>query len=270
MTFKWFTVDMIIFCFVPARWITKLGLPARKVNRTDVLIIIGVMIISIPQICWWGNLFYAVVIGIGASIVVFILQVLFNGGSLKYIWRAFTSHPAIYLSKKRLDDDGTMIYVVRGPLFFATVRTFVTLFEPQKETASNVIIYLEDGRIYDYSSLEGLSKVCKAFKTAGKFVNVMGLTESSQNMIRVSSGTANLSSTWFTTWCSPTCLKNLHCCKKFSLGWFLGDIEIAGEELHANKNSVILRDLESTPSSLEYEKGDKFLINSAPDSYVFT
>ena len=165
MTFKWYTIDMIIYCFVPSRLITTFGLTARKVNRTDVLIIVGVMLISIPQIAPWGNLFYAVVIGMGASIVIFTIQVLTSSGSFRYVWRAFTTYPAIFLSKKRVDNDGTLIYVVRGPLFFATVRTFVSLFEPQKETASNIIIYMEDGRIYDYSSLEGLSKVCKAFET---------------------------------------------------------------------------------------------------------
>ena len=257
MTFKWFTIDMIVFCFIPSKVITKLGLPARKVNRTDVLIIVGVMLISIHQITPWGNLFYAVVIGMGASIVIFMIQVLVHGGNFRYIWRAFSTHPAIFLSKKRLDDDGTLIYVVRGPLFFATVRTFVTLFEPQKETATNIIIYMEDGKIYDYSSLEGLSKVCKAFKTAGKFVNVMGLTESSQNMIRVSDGSANRC-----TWCP--------CCKKFSFGWILGDIEIAGEEIHRDKNSVILKDMESMPSSYEFTKGNKYFINADPESYVIT
>ena len=259
MTFKWYTIDMIIFCFVPSRLIKKLGLPARKVNRTDVLIIVVVMMISIPDI-WppWGNLFYAVVIGIAMSIIVFIVQVLAHGGSFRYIWRAFTTRPAIYLSKKRLEQDGTMVYVVRGPLFFATVRTFVTLFEPQKETATNIVIYMEDGRIYDYSSLEGLSRVCKAFKTAGKFVNVMGLTESSQNMIRVSDGSANVC-----TWCP--------CCKKFSFGWILGDIELASEEMNKDvKNSVILRDMENIPSS-DFEMGNKvFGINANPESYAIT
>jgi len=257
MTFKWFTIDMIIFCFIPSKVITRLGLPARKVNRTDVLIIVGVMLISIHQITPWGNLFYAVVIGVAASIVIFMIQVLVDGGSVRYIWRAFVSHPAIYLSKKRLDDDGTMIYVVRGPLFFATVRTFVTLFEPQKETATNVIIYMEDGRVYDYSSLEGLSKVCKSFKTAGKFVNVMGLTESSKNMIRVSDGSSNRCK-----WCPWG--------RKFSLGWILGDIEIAGEEVHKDKDTVILKDMESMPSVYEFSRGNKFLISASPESYVFT
>ena len=85
----------------------------------------------------------------------------------------------------------------------------------------------------------------------------MGLTESSQDMIRVSSGSSNRC-----TWCP--------CCKKFSLGWILGDIEIASDDVHLNKNSVILRDMENIPSSYEYETGNKFFVNADPDSYAFT
>jgi SulP family sulfate permease len=249
-TFKWYTIDMVLFAFFPARWVINLGFPARKVNRADVIVILTVIVVTLTV-----NLFIAVLAGILLSIVIFLTQVLSGGGTFKYFRHAFTK--PIYVSKKQIDSEetggSTTFYTVHGPLFFGSFRVFTTLFDPYNETTDNVVIYLKDGRIYDYSSLEALNKVCKDYKSAGKHCTVMNLTDKSEALVRMSSGS------------------NSRCKRLFSVGWILGDIELSSKavvDTTENERVIQQDDIQSTETTYGFKEG--FYTQADPDAFVIT
>jgi MFS superfamily sulfate permease-like transporter len=199
--FKWYAIDMVICAFVPSKLRVMLRLPSRKVNRADVIIIVAIVLLT-----YYKNLFYGILAGVGFSFVIFMIQVKTTGGSWVYIWHSFTKPIS---AERKVDESGNrVVYIIRGPLYFKSFRTFPTLFDYYNDP-TEVVIYMEDGKLYDYSSLEGLNKVCKEFKLAGKSVAVMNLSEKSQRMVRKADGS-----------------RSYGCCP-ITFQWILGDIEIA-------------------------------------------
>lgn len=223
--FKWYAIDMVICAFLPAKLRLLLHLPSRKVHRSDVIIIVAMV-----SLTYYYNLFYAILVGVSFSFFIFMIQVKTTGGTWSYIWRAFTQ--PIYAERKLNKAGDTVLYHVYGPLFFKSFRQFSKLFDYVNDPV-NVIIYMDDGKLYDYSALEGLNKVCKEFKLSGKAVQVMHLSEKAQRMIRKADGSISYG-----------------CCP-ITFNWILGDIEIAPKS-EEDKNildddDTVIEDDEPTP-----------------------
>jgi len=201
--FKWYSIDMLICAFVPAKLRVRLHLPSRKVNRGDVLIICSVVVLT-----YFYNQFYGVLTGVGLNYIIFIMQVQTTGGTWAYIWQGLNKPIEV---DRSVNESGNHVqYVVRGPLFFKSFRQFVRLFDYDNDPA-DVTIIMEDGILYDYSSLDGLNKVCKEYKNLAKSVKIMNLTEKSKREIRKADGSRNYG------------------CFPFTFQWMLGAIEIAPE-----------------------------------------
>ena len=203
--FKWYAIDMVICAFLPAKLRLLLHLPSRKVHRSDVIIIVAMVLLT-----YYYNLFHAIFVGVCFSFIIFMVQVKTTGGTWSYIWQAFTQ--PIYADRKLNKVGDTVFYHVYGPLFFRSFRSFTKLFDYVNDPV-NVIIYMDDGKLYDYSALEGLNKVCKEYKLSGKFVQVMHLSEKAQRMVRKADGSISYG-----------------CCP-MTFHWILGDIEIAPKSI---------------------------------------
>jgi MFS superfamily sulfate permease-like transporter len=202
--FKWYSIDMLICAIVPSRVRTFLRLPSRKVFRSDVAIIVVIVVLT-----FYYNQLYGILAGIGINFLVFALQVKTSGGSWTYLWRVLNT--PIH-AERTLDESGDRVfYYVRGPLYFKSFRVFKTLFDYYNDPPK-IVIYMEDSRLYDYSSLDGLNKVCKLYKSIDKSVEVMNLSETSKLIIQKSDGSRG------------------YCCcsKSFGFQWMLGDI-VVGE-----------------------------------------
>jgi len=234
--FKWYAIDMVICAFVPAKLRVMLRLPSRKVNRADVIIIVAIVLLT-----YYCNLFYGILAGVGFSFLIFTIQVKTTGGTWAYLWHAFNKP---IQAERSLDESGARVfYKVTGPLYFKSFRLFSKLFDYYNDPAE-VIIYMEDGKLYDYSSLEGLNKVCKEYKLNGKSVQVMNLSEKAKRMIRKADGS-----------------RSYGCCP-ITFQWILGDIEIA----HEAKEVDPLDDDDAGEVHEKEKKNEP--VNSATDNFV--
>jgi SulP family sulfate permease len=214
--FKWYAIDMVICAFLPSKLRRLLRLPSRKVNRPDVIIIIAMVLLT-----YFYNLFYGILVGVSFSFIIFMVQVKLTGGTWSYIWQAFAE--PIYAERKLNKAGDSVLYHVYGPLYFKSFRSFSKIFDYVNDPV-NVIIYMEDGKLYDYSALEGLNTVCKEYKLAGKSVQVMHLSENAERMIRKADGSRSYGYGF--------CPINFQ--------WILGDIEIAPR--HEEENKVVIDD----------------------------
>jgi len=204
--FKWYSVDMLICALFPSRVRNFLHLPNRKVFRPDVVIVAVIVLLT-----FYYNQLYGILAGVGINYLVFTLQVKFAGGSWKHLWRVLNTP---IQAERTLDEGGNRVfYYVRGPLYFKSFRLFKKLFD-YYDNPPEVINYMEDGRLYDYSSLDGLNKACKKYKMLGKSVEVMNLSDASKLMIRKSDGSKG------------------YCCipPRFGFQWMLGDIVISAKD----------------------------------------
>ena len=93
----------------------------------DILVIVLVTLVTV----FMHNLALAVAAGVVVSALVYAWK------SAKQIW-----------AEEKMADDGQKVYLIHGPLFFASVRGFQDIFNPQ-EDPEDVIVDFADSRVCD-------------------------------------------------------------------------------------------------------------------------
>jgi SulP family sulfate permease len=130
-----------------------------KMPLSDALVLIVVTIITIKF-----DLAIAVITGIIISALVF-------------AWK----HAKIY-SKSYIEDDGTKVYELDGPLFFGSVTSFLEQFDP-KEDPKNVVIDFKNARVMDSSGVEAIDAITKKYKANGKRLTLRHLSSDCKNLL---------------------------------------------------------------------------------------
>ncbi|RRA48309.1 SulP family inorganic anion transporter [Acidipila sp. EB88] len=131
-----------------------------RIPRHDTLVMLLVTTITV-----FTNLAVAVVAGIVIAALVF-------------AW----DH-AQELEVAVLHDDDRKLYRLKGSLFFASAAQFTGFFDPQGDPAD---VYLEftSARIMDASGLEAIEALAARYRTLGKQLHLLGLSESCDRLLR--------------------------------------------------------------------------------------
>jgi len=138
----------------------------NKVPREDSFVGILVAVVTV-----FTDLATAVIIGVIATALVF-------------SWKQ-----ARHIYAIREDQaDGSRIYRMHGPLFFASVHRFSGLFDPENDP-ENVYIDCAMSRIADHSAIEAIDNLAERYKSAGKQLH---LTHLSPECIRLLTTAADL------------------------------------------------------------------------------
>ena len=118
----------------------------------DVFVMVIVTIITVVE-----DLAIAVIAGVIISALVF-------------AWK----HARIW-AKTSIEEDGTKVYTLEGPLFFASATTFSDNFDidgdPQK-----VVIDFKDARVLDFSGVEAIDARTKKYEDANKSLQLRHLS----------------------------------------------------------------------------------------------
>ncbi len=120
--------------------------------KSDAFVMLVVTIITV-----FADLAIAVITGVIISALVF-------------AWK----HAKIY-AKSYLEDDGTKVYVLDGPLFFGSVTSFNEVFNVQNDP-KNVVIDFKDARVMDSSGVEAIDSITKKYNKAGKNLKLRHLS----------------------------------------------------------------------------------------------
>jgi sulfate permease, SulP family len=75
-----------------------------------------------------------------------------------------------------LNEEGSMIHELNGPLFFGSVRNFCELFDP-KSDPNDVILEFKNSRVYDHSAIEAIDSLAERYIKAGKKLHLRHLSE---------------------------------------------------------------------------------------------
>ncbi|WP_455755818.1 SulP family inorganic anion transporter [Sulfurimonas sp.] len=116
----------------------------NKMPKTDAFVMVAVTVITVFE-----DLAIAVIAGVIIS-------------ALAFAWK----HAKIW-SKSHIEEDGTKVYELDGPLFFGSATTFGDNFDIPNDPPK-VVIDFKDARVMDSSGVEAIDMITKKYEDAGK------------------------------------------------------------------------------------------------------
>ena len=84
--------------------------------------------------------------------------------------------------KSYLDDKGSKIYELSGPLFFGSVKNFRDLFEPENDP-DDVIIEFQNSKVVDHSAIEAIDSLAERYIKAGKTLHLRHLSPECRQLL---------------------------------------------------------------------------------------
>jgi SulP family sulfate permease len=125
----------------------------KRIPKTDAFVIVlvsGVTVIT--------DLAIAVCVGVIVSALVF-------------AWE----HAKHIYTNNYIDEQGSKVYELHGPLFFGSVKNFAELFDINNDP-NDVIIEFKYSRVADHSAIEAIDSLAERYKKAGKTVHLRHLS----------------------------------------------------------------------------------------------
>ena len=132
----------------------------KHMPKEDAFIVLSVTLITV-----FADLATAVIAGVIISALVF-------------AWK----HARIY-AKVTFTEDGTKIYELEGPLFFASTAAFMDIFDVQNDS-ERVILEFKNARVMDSSGVEALNVITKKYEDAGKVLQLRHLSRDCKELLQ--------------------------------------------------------------------------------------
>ncbi|PHS58271.1 MAG: sodium-independent anion transporter [Sulfurimonas sp.] len=132
----------------------------NKMPRTDAFVMLAVTIITVVE-----DLAIAVIAGVIISAIAF-------------AWK----HARIW-AKTHAEDDGTLVYTLEGPLFFASASTFADNFDIPNDPPK-VVIDFKNARVMDSSGVEAIDAITKKYEDAGKNLLLRHLSDDCKAILK--------------------------------------------------------------------------------------
>lgn len=127
----------------------------KRMPKADMLVMVTVVLITV----FMHNLALAVLVGVIMAALVFAWQ-----------------HATHIGAEIKSNVDGSKVYQLHGPLFFASVESFKQLFTPAEDT-DDVVIDFYYTRVYDQSGLEAINNLAEKYRALGKKLHLVHLSE---------------------------------------------------------------------------------------------
>ncbi len=133
----------------------------RRMPRSDTAVMVLVAAYTVVM----HDLASAVILGVIVSALVF-------------AWKH-----ALHLDADiRVDEHGSKIYQLHGPLFFASVASFKELFDPARDP-DDVVIDFYYTRVYDHSGLEAINLLAEKYEGCGKRLHLTHLSHECRGLL---------------------------------------------------------------------------------------
>lgn len=131
-----------------------------RVPKEDLFVVILVSVVTV-----FTDLALAVLVGVLVSALVF----------------AWKSAKHIHVTET-INDHGTKMYLLEGPLFFASVKEFQEKFNPS-EDPEDVIIDFKDSRVCDHSGIEAINTLTERYLNHGTKLHLRHLSKDCLNLL---------------------------------------------------------------------------------------
>jgi SulP family sulfate permease len=98
--------------------------------------------------------------------------------ALAFAWQ----HATHIFADIKSNEHGSKIYQLHGPLFFASVRSFLDMFDAAKDP-EDVVIDFYYTRVYDQSGLEAINSIAERYERAGKRLHLTHLSAECRQLL---------------------------------------------------------------------------------------
>ncbi len=132
----------------------------KRMPKSDAFVLIVVTVVTVMF-----DLAIAVITGIIISALVF-------------AWK----HAKIF-SRSHIEKDGSKVYVLDGPLFFASVTSFLEQFDLENDP-ENVVIDFKKARVMDSSGVEAVDAITKKYATTGRKIRLRHLSSDCKQLLK--------------------------------------------------------------------------------------
>ncbi|CAM3972099.1 SulP family inorganic anion transporter [Pseudoalteromonas byunsanensis] len=126
----------------------------NRVPKTDAFVIVLVSGVTVAT-----DLAIAVCVGVIVSALVF-------------AWE----HAKHIYTDNYIDEEGSKVYELHGPLFFGSVKNFADLFDVSNDPV-DVIIEFKHSRVADHSAIEAIDNLAERYTKAGKKLHLRHLSQ---------------------------------------------------------------------------------------------
>ncbi len=132
----------------------------NKIPLADAIVLMTVSAVTV-----WQDLAIAVIVGVIMSALVF-------------AWKNAT----MIRARKKVNEDGTKVYEIWGPLFFGSVQSFNSKFDITSDPAQIEIDFIES-RVSDHSGIEAISSLVQKYQDAGKQILLTHLSPECKTLL---------------------------------------------------------------------------------------
>lgn len=127
---------------------------ARRVPKQDFFVIVLVTVVTV-----FTDLAVAVAVGVIAS-------------ALMFAWQ----HAKHIFSTNSVNEEGSKVYEINGPIFFGSAANFLELFDVENDP-QDIIIDFAASRVVDHSAIEAVDTIAERYSKAGKKVHLRHLSQ---------------------------------------------------------------------------------------------
>ncbi len=128
--------------------------------KSDAFVLILVTIVTV---------FFDLAIAVIAGIII---------SALVFAWQ----HAKIH-TNSHIEEDGTKLYTIDGPLFFASVTSFHEQFDVENDP-QKVVLDFKSARVMDTSGIEAIDAITKKYKEKGKSLTIRHLSQDCKNLLK--------------------------------------------------------------------------------------
>jgi len=162
-TFKWFTITALIAEILPMNLRKKFKLHNTRMELLDLSVILIVTILTVVY-----NLVVSAAVGMIIS-------------GMAYVYK--NSSVLDVKSEIRMRGNRTIkIYMVEGPVFYASKRKFFRYFKINDDPQV-VQIDFDNDLFMDYTFIEALNKLCKKYKDSGREIKIKRLRRTAEQKV---------------------------------------------------------------------------------------
>ncbi len=127
---------------------------ARRVPKQDFFVIVLVTVVTVMT-----DLAIAVAVGVIVS-------------ALMFAWE----HAKHIYASSNLDEEGSKVYKINGPIFFGSAANFLELFDAQNDP-QDVIVDFANSRVADHSAIEAIETLAERYTALGKTLHLRHLSQ---------------------------------------------------------------------------------------------
>jgi SulP family sulfate permease len=132
----------------------------KRMPKADAFVLILVTIITV---------FFDLAIAVIAGIIV---------SALVFAWQHAKIHSNSYI-----EEDGTKVYDIDGPLFFGSVTSFSEQFDVQNDP-EKIVLDFKRARVMDTSGVEAIDAITKKYKEVGKTLTIRHLSPDCRSLLK--------------------------------------------------------------------------------------